>query len=179
MSIHSFFIITFTLFITQISLGHGGSETVDCPGVQGLKVVNDFTPEDKAFVSKTLTVLYTSKSDDGFMTHIVVDDRFFAKSTPEILIDILNSNKASIKKYRLNQWVTDKDLPYKRISKMNFLNFMKAKLSEPYDIYANMNEAQKAQVNPAKVPHDAKVLIRAGTKTLCSFTYKYGSISDY
>jgi hypothetical protein len=175
----NFIIFTLIIFISQLSLADGGSETIDCPGVQGLKIASDFNPEGKAFISKTLTVLYTSKSDDGFMTHIVVDERFFANTTPEILIDIMNSDKESIKKYRLNQWTTDKALPYKRISKVNFLNFMKTKLSEPYDIYANMNEAQKAQINPAKVPHDAKVLIKSGSKALCYFVYKYGSISDY
>ena len=173
--------LLFSLIISFSTLvaAHGSSEPVKCDGVKGLRVVTDYTPEGKAFVNKTLTDLYTSKSDDGYMTHIVVDESKFANSTPEIRVDILNSEKVSLKKYRFKQWITDRSLPNKRISKVNFLKFVTAKISEPYDVYANLNESQKSKTKFAKIPSDAKVTITSGTDTICAFDFKYGSISEY
>lgn len=174
-------VLTFSLIVSfsRIVAAHGQSELVKCEGVKGLRVMTDYTPESKPFINKNLTDLYTYKSDDGYMTHIVVDDKMFENSTPEIRVDILNSEKVSIKKYRLKQWILDKSLPNRRISKVNFSKFITAKISDPYDKYANLKDSQKSKTKFAKVPFDAKISITSGVNTICSFDFKYGSISEY
>lgn len=168
-----FFILLF------FSVASTASEIVRCDGVSGFKVVTNYKPDDTAYITKTLTDIYTSNSDDQYMTHIALDNSHFANSNPFIVIEVLNSNKELLKKYRLGLWVTDRLFPGQRISKTNYAKFMSSKVAVPYDLYANLSRQNRSKVDINTIPFDARVTIFSEQNTICSFDFKYGSISEY
>ena len=174
------------LFISGILLSpflasaHSEVASVQCDHVSGLQILNDFTPDGKPYVSKTLTDLYTTKSDDGFMTHIAVSESKFKEGNVHIHIDVLNNKNEVIKKYILKSWHLDKTFPEKKINRANISNLLSKKVTEPYDTYANLEEKQRMRINLSKVPFDARITILVEDKNpFCSFIFKYGSISEY
>lgn len=168
------------LLFINLPAANANSEISKCKDTQGLKVVTDYTPEGKPFIKKILSPLYTAQSDESYITHIVVNDSKFKKENVEVLIDLLNSDKKSIKKFILKSWMTDKDLPNLKITKINFSKFLKSKLADPYDKYANLDQTLKSNQKKSEIPSDAKISIRnKNQKPFCVFEYKYGSVSEY
>lgn len=180
MKLNKFSILCLSLLISSMSYAHTEMDAVHCDHVNGLQVLNDFTPDGKPYVSKTLTDLYTTKSDDGFMTHIAVSDSKFKEGNIEVSVEVLNSKNNVIKKYLLKTWGLDKTIPEKRINKTNILDLLTSKVTEPYDTYANLDKSKRARIDISKVPYDARVSVLVENKTpFCSFVFKYGSVSEY
>jgi hypothetical protein len=172
--------IYFLLCQFSFSIASASPGIANCKDAQGLKVVIEYLPDGKPVIKKVLSPIFTEQSDESYITNIAINDLKFKNSNVEVLVDILNFEKKSLKKYVLKSWITDKDLPGLKISKINMSKFFKSKISDPYDKYANLDENLKSKKKRLSIPFDAKISIRnANQKPFCFFDYKYGSVSEY
>lgn len=170
------FFLMLQMFLNFSYAHDNNSKHMDCRGIKGLKLAIDFKPEGSKYVSKTITELYTSFRDDIYFTHLILDQSLFANGNIEVQFEILNNQKKTIKKYLFKKWITDKNYPNKKISKINITNFATLKLGSPYDIWSNLPSSKKSKVDRSKVPYDGKFHIGLKNQSpICTFDFKYGS----
>lgn len=174
-----YFVMIISFFIGCFAFAHGSVSTVKCEGVNGLQIVEDFKPDGTAFTRMMLTDLYTSQSDDSYITHLTVDKSRFDQGNVKVDIEILNNKKQTIKKYTAEKWVLYPNFIDKKVTKINISKILSTLLTEPYDRYANLDSKSKKIVDPQKVPYDARISLISEDRAFCTFDFSYGSVVKY
>lgn len=160
----------------QLAQAHAPSKPAKCADVVGIREMQDFKNDGTEFINYTKTPLYSSQSDETFFQYFAINRSLQRQVNPTIEIKILNNAKKVINSFKYDKWEDHnhfRDLSY---AKFNFQSIMRKNLSEPFDVYVNLDKAERAKISINTIPYSAQIsVITDGGKTMCSFDYAYGA----
>lgn len=171
-----FKILIANLVALQIVHAHAPSKPAKCKDVVGIREMQDFRNDGTEFINYTKTPLYSAQSDETFFHYFAVNKALQRKLSPVVEIKILNNSKGVIKSFKYDKWADHthfRDLSY---AKVNFQTVIHQHLSEPFDIYINLDKVERAKIPISTIPYSAEISIQGDDgKSLCKFGFAYGS----
>lgn len=164
------------LTVLQIAYAHAPSKPAKCKDVMGIREMQDFKNDGSEFINYTKTPLYSAQSDETFFHYFAVNKALQRKLSPVVEIKILNNSNKVINSFKFDKWVDHSHFRELAYAKFNFQKFIHKNLNEPFDIYINLDKAERAKISLNTIPYSAEISVLGDDgKSICQFNYAYGA----